>query len=82
MSVWRRVVNVFRGERVNRELDEEMEGHVAEAVERGRDVADARRAFGSTMRHREGSRDARLLTWLDSLRGCCRHSARRKARRR
>lgn len=68
MSVWRRMVNVFRGERVNRELDEEMEGHLAEAVERGRDAAEARRAFGSTMRHREESRDARLLTWLDSLR--------------
>jgi predicted permease len=68
MSVWRRMVNVFRGERVNRELDEEMEGHLAEAVERGRDAAEARRAFGSRMRHREESRDARLLTWLDSLR--------------
>lgn len=68
MSVWRRMVNVFRGERVNRELDEEMEGHIAEAMERGRDAAEARKAFGSTMRHREGSRDARLLTWLDSLR--------------
>src|SRR5271154_83646 len=68
MSLWRRMTNVFRGERVNRELDEEMEGHLAEAVERGRDAAAARRAFGSMLRHREESRDARLLTWLDSLR--------------
>jgi predicted permease len=68
MSVWRRLMNVFRGERVNRELDEEMEAHIAEAMERGRDAVEARKAFGSTMRHREESRDARLLTWLDSLR--------------
>src|SRR5580698_7246062 len=68
MSVWQRMVNVFRGERVNRELDEEMEGHLAEAVERGRDAAEARRAFGSTMRHREESRDVKVTVWLDSLR--------------
>jgi predicted permease len=68
MSVWRQMANVFRGARVNRELDEEMEGHLAEAVERGRDAAEARRAFGSTMRHREESRDVKVTVWLDSLR--------------
>jgi putative ABC transport system permease protein len=68
MGLWRRIANVFRGEGVNRELDEEMEAHIAEATQQGRSPAEARKAFGSTMRHREASRDVRLLTWLDSLR--------------
>src|SRR5580704_18894553 len=68
MSLWTRMRNVFRGEKLNREIDEELEAHIEEAVAHGRNPAEARRAFGSTMRHREESRDARLLTWLDSLR--------------
>ena len=68
MSLWRRIANVLGGERLNREIDEELEAHIAEAVAQGRNPAEARRAFGSALRHREGSRDARLLTWLDSLR--------------
>lgn len=68
MSVWRRILNVFRGERVNRELDEEMEAHIEEAITRGRDPKEVRKAFGSPMRHREASRDVRLIGWLDSLR--------------
>src|SRR5690348_601152 len=67
MGMWKRMANVFRGERVNRELDEEMEAHIAEAVANGRDAAAARKAFGSQMRHREESRDFRLMGWLDSL---------------
>jgi hypothetical protein len=53
---------------LNREIDEELESHIQEAIENGRDPAEVRRAFGSTLRHREESRDVRLLTWLDSLR--------------
>jgi predicted permease len=68
MSLWSRFVNVLRGNRINREIDEELESHLAEAVDRGRDPAEARRAFGSTLRLRESSRDIRLLGWLDSLR--------------
>ena len=68
MSLWTRIANVFRGNRLNREIDEELEAHIAEAVENGRDPAEARRAFGSVLRHRERSRDARLVTWLESLR--------------
>jgi putative ABC transport system permease protein len=68
MALWRRVANVFLGERVNRELDEEMEAHIEEAIARGRDPQEARRAFGSQMRHREESRDLRLIGWLDSVR--------------
>jgi predicted permease len=68
MSFWSRITNVLRGERVNREIDEELDAHTAEAIAEGRDPVEARRAFGSTLRHREGSRDVRLVTWLESLR--------------
>jgi predicted permease len=67
MSLLTRIANVFRGERVNREIDEELEAHVAEAMASGRDAEEARRALGSALRHREESRDARIVTWLDSL---------------
>src|SRR5204862_7674107 len=50
------------------EIDLQVESHIAEAVEHGRDLAEARRAFGSALRHREASHDLRLLAWLDSLR--------------
>src|SRR5579862_6043871 len=68
MSVWSRIANVFRSDRLNREIDEELQSHIDEAIEQGRDPAEARRAFGSILRHREESRDNRLIGWLDSLR--------------
>jgi predicted permease len=51
-----------------REIDEELQSHISEAIEQGRDPVEARRAFGSTLRRREESRDMRLVRWLDSLR--------------
>jgi predicted permease len=68
MSLWSRIANVLRGERLNREIDEELESHIEEAIAQGRDPGEARRALGSTLRHREGSRDVRLVAWLESLR--------------
>ena len=68
MSLWSRIANVFRLDRVSREIDEELESHIEEAIEQGRDPAEARRAFGSTLRRSEESRDIRLVAWLDSLR--------------
>src|SRR6266446_9452069 len=68
MSLWSRTANVFRSDRLNREIDEELESHIQEPIQNGRDPAEVRKAFGSTLRHREESRDVRLLTWLDSLR--------------
>ena len=67
MSLWSRIVNVVRGDRLNREVDEELESHIKEAMEQGRDPAEVRRAFGSALRHREASRDAKLIVWLESL---------------
>ena len=68
MSFWSRFANVFRGERLSREIDEELRSHLEEAIENSRDPAEARRALGSALRHREASRDVRLIPWLDSLR--------------
>ena len=68
MSLWSRIANQLRTDRLSREIDEELGSHLDEAIERGRDPAEARRAFGSTLQHRERSRDIRIIPWLDSLR--------------
>ncbi len=68
MPLWSRLRNVFRGDRLSREIDEEIQSHIEEAIEQGRDPAEARRMFGSALRTREASRDVRLIPWLDSLR--------------
>jgi putative ABC transport system permease protein len=68
MSLWSRIANVFRADRLSREIDEELQSHILDAIEQGRDPDEARRAFGSALRRREESRDVRLVAWLDSLR--------------
>jgi putative ABC transport system permease protein len=71
MSLWSRVANVFRGERLSREIAEEMESHIAEAVERGRDPGEARLALGRNhqqRRQRETSYEIRTVGWLALLR--------------
>jgi predicted permease len=68
MSWWSRIANVLRPDHLSREIDEELQSHIEEAAEKGRDPAEARRAFGSALRLREESRDVRLVAWLDSLR--------------
>jgi predicted permease len=68
MSLWSRIANVFLGHSLSREIDEEIQSHIDEAIRQGRDPAQARRAFGSALRHREESRDVRIIAWLDSLR--------------
>ena len=67
MSVWTRMWNVFRGERLNRELNEEFESHMEEAVAEGRDPEEVRQVFGSMLRQREASRRVRVAGWLDGL---------------
>jgi putative ABC transport system permease protein len=68
MSLWSRISNVFREDRLNREIEEEFEAHIAEAVEQGRDPEGARRALGAVVRQRQQSHDVRVVGWLDSLR--------------
>src|SRR5262245_18340789 len=64
MSFWSRLINIGRGDRLIRDIDEELESHLAEEITEGRDPADARRAFGPPLRHREASRDIRRVVWL------------------
>jgi predicted permease len=68
MSVWSRIANVFRSDRLNRDIDEELNSHIEEAIEHGRDPREAKRALGAFIRHREESRDFRLMGWMDAIR--------------
>jgi predicted permease len=67
MSLWLRMSNALRGERLNREIDEELQAHIEEAIASGRDPVEAQRAFGSVMRTREASHSVRATGWLESL---------------
>ena len=60
MSWWSRFANVFRGDRLSREIDEELQSHIQEAIEQGRDPAEVRKAFGSALRQRDESRTSEL----------------------
>jgi hypothetical protein len=42
MSLWSRFANVFRADRLSREIDEELQSHIQEAIEQGRDPAEVR----------------------------------------
>ncbi|HKA01434.1 MAG TPA: ABC transporter permease, partial [Candidatus Solibacter sp.] len=67
MSWTTRLLNLFRRDRLAREFEEEMAGHLVEAIAHGRSEAEARRSLGAALQHREHSRDLKLLPWLDSL---------------
>ncbi|MDE3195780.1 MAG: ABC transporter permease [Acidobacteriota bacterium] len=68
MPLWSRIANVFTSRRLDREIDEELASHIAEAIENGRDPREARAAFGSPLRQRERSHDLRVILSLDRLR--------------
>jgi predicted permease len=67
MSLWSRISNAFHSERLNREIDEELQLHIEEAIASGRDPNEARRIFGSILRQRETSHSIRAAGWLESL---------------
>ena len=67
MSLWSRISNAVRGERLNREIEEELQLHIEEAIASGRDPGEARRTFGSILRQREASHSIRAAGWLESL---------------
>ena len=67
MSLWSRMWNAVRGERLNSDIEEELQAHIEEAVASGRDPGEARRAFGSVLRSRETSHSIRTAKWLESL---------------
>src|ERR1017187_4414823 len=68
MALWSRIVNAVRPDRVSREIDEEFQSHIEEAVEQGRDPAEVRRAFGPALQRREESRDIHVAAWLHAVR--------------
>jgi len=76
MAWWSRALNVFRDARVSRDIDDELRAHVDEAIARGRDPEEVRRAFGSPLRHREASRDVRLAMGLEQVLQDARYGAR------
>jgi predicted permease len=67
MSFWSRISNAVRGERLSREIEEELQSHIEEAIASGRDPKEAHRAFGSALRAREASHSIRAAGWLESL---------------
>jgi predicted permease len=67
VSYWSRLVGALRGNRVIAEIDEELDAHLEEATAAGRDPLEARRALGSVLRHREESRDIKVVVWLADL---------------
>ena len=79
-----RLMRLVRARGAERELTEELRFHVEReteaGIERGLDVAEARRQalvkFGGVERYREEARDVRRLVWWDSLRQDVRFSVR------
>jgi predicted permease len=67
MSLWSRISNAVRAERLNREIEEELQSHIDEAIASGRDPKEAHRAFGSALRAHEASHSIRAAGWLESL---------------
>ena len=67
MSLWSRISNALHGERLNREIEEELQSHMEEAVASGRDPGEASRAFGSALHAREASHSIRVAGWLEFL---------------
>src|SRR6266511_2213663 len=76
MSILRRLWNVIRRARLDDELRQELETHLAliEDEERARGLSDqkarqqARSRFGNPLLHRERAIDAVIAIWLDSFR--------------
>ena len=84
MAWHRRLLNVFRSDRVSREIEREMAFHIAERADALRAegmsedeaMREARRRFGNRGVQAERTRDADLLGWLDSLRADARYAFR------
>ena len=67
MSRWTRLTNVFRSERVDRDIGEELQSHLDEAQADGRPPGQVLRAFGSRLRIHEAARETLIAHWLESL---------------
>ena len=49
MSLWSRTINLFRGERVSLEIEEELATHLTEGIAEGRDPSAVRKALGTLL---------------------------------
>jgi predicted permease len=67
MSLWSRISNALHGEGLNREIEEELQSHIEEAIASGRDPKEVHHAFGSALHAREASHSIRAAGWLESL---------------
>jgi len=84
MGWYRRFVNVLRPNRVSADIQRELEFHMAERaddlVAAGMNEVDARREarrrFGNPGVQKERTRDADLLTWLESIAADVRYALR------
>ncbi|HEX6059601.1 MAG TPA: ABC transporter permease [Gemmatimonadaceae bacterium] len=84
MSWFRRLVNSGRSARISRDIDREMEFHIAERADELRAAGlsepqamlEARRRFGNRGIQKERTRDADIVVWLDSLAADVRYALR------
>src|SRR3712207_3329884 len=84
MSWFRRLVNLARPDRLARDIDREMAFHIAERADELRRggmaereaVLEARRRFGNRTLQGERTRDADVVTWVDSVFGDLRYALR------
>ena len=84
MSIFRRFLNLWREDSLQREFNDELRFHLEIRIEANmrsgmsRDEAEreARQQLGSLAGVREGMREARLISWIDTLGRDLRHGAR------
>ncbi|HKG92533.1 MAG TPA: ABC transporter permease, partial [Gemmatimonadaceae bacterium] len=85
MAWYRRLLNLARPERLSRDLDREMDFHIAERADEllaaggmseAEAAREARRRFGNRTYQKERTRDADVLGWLESLGADLRYAAR------
>ena len=75
MAWYHRLLNLTRGDALSRDLDRELEFHIAERADERvaqgmteRDaLREARRRFGHVQQQKERARDADVVVWLESL---------------
>ncbi len=84
MAWYNRLLNLLRSGRLARDIDREMEFHIAERVDElvrvglSREAAerDARRRFGNRTIHKERTRDVDVVVWLESAAADVRYALR------
>ncbi len=88
MAWYHRVANVFQSERLSRDLERELEFHLAErtdeliaaGMEPAAAAREARRRFGHPMRRKRETHDVDVVVWLESLVADVRYALRSLAR--